>query len=233
MKINEHSVKGSWVVSVDYNGGNQPNWCLTRRVIVGLGLAVLAMTATSLVLPESVMAQNSNRLAKAAAELPVVRSAVLDTDINVPWSKPVRIVDPFEGNYVGIFDRNYFFRYFLDTYARIEVVSLWSRKSARFLVTYSDRDCLSGDSFHYASLSGAGCSDFNRALKVTDLSIKIGEQVFRLEGESSTFPVNNELAAALKSSPSGNVSIRLAAENGAVVDSEIGKGTVEAWKAVY
>jgi hypothetical protein len=191
------------------------------------------MTATSLVLPESVVAQNSNRLTQAAAEFPVVRSAVLDTDINVPWSQPVRIVDPFEGNYVGIFDRNYFFRYFLDTYARIEVVSLWSRNSARFLVTYSDRDCLSGNSFHYAGLLGGRCLGSHRALKVTGLSIKIGEQVFRLEGENSTFAVNDELAAALKNSPSGNVSIRLAAENGAVVDSEIGKGTVKGWKTIY
>lgn len=231
--VEEYSVKGSQVVPMDYNSKNQPIWWLTRRVIVRLGLAALAMTATSLVLTESVVAQNSNQLAKATSELPVVRSAVLDTDINVPWSKPVRIVDPFEGDYVGIFDRNYFFKYFLNTYARIEVVSLWSRNSARFLVTYDDRDCLSNHSFHYASLSGVGCSDFNQALKVTGLSIKIDEQVFRLEGENSTFPVNSELAAALKSSPEGNVIIRLAAENGAVVDSEIGKETVKGWKTVY
>lgn len=215
-----------------YNGEKQTIWCSTRRGIVGLGLASLAMTATSLFLPESVVAQDSNRLAKASSELPVVRSAALDTDINVPWSKPVRIADPFEGDYVGIFDRNYFFRYFLDTYARIEVVSLWSQNSIRFLLAYSDRDCLSGHNLS-ANLSGVGCADFNRALKVTNLFIKIGEQVFRLEGQNSTFSVSNELATALKNSPAGNVSIRLVADSGAVVDSRIGKGTVEAWKTVY
>lgn len=227
------------------NRRKQAIWHLTRRGIVGLSLASLAITATGLVAAEPIGAQASLRLAKASSELPVVKSAALDTDLNVPWSKPVRIVDPFEGDYVGIFDRNYFSRYFLDTYARIEVVSLWSQKSARFLVTYSDRDCLSGQSLsydqrlrygrglHYASLSSVGCSDFNRALKVTSLSIKIGEQVFRLEGQNSTFPVRNELATALKNSPAGDVSIRLVGESGAVVDSRIGKRTVEAWKAVY
>ena len=70
-------------------------------------------------------------------------------------------------------------------------------------------------------------------LKVTSLFLKIGEQVFRLEGQNSTFAVSNDLAGALKKSPAGNVSIRLVAETGEAVDSEIGKGTVNAWKAIY
>lgn len=57
--------------------------------------------------------------------------------------------------------------------------------------------------------------------------------MFRLEGQNSTFAVSDELAAALKNSPAGNVSIRLVAESGEAVDSEIGSGTVKAWKAIY
>lgn len=214
------------------NSRNKTIWSWTRLGIVGLCLASLTTAITSGVLPESVMAQEGNRLAKVSTELPIVKSAALGTNLDVPWSKPVRIADPFEGDYVGIFDKNYFFRRFLGTYARIEVVSLWSQNSVRFLLTYSDRDCLSGHSF-YTSLSGVRCLRSNMPLKVTSLFIKIGERVFRLEGQNSTFAVSDELAAALKNSPAENVSIRLVAESGEAVDSEIGSGTVKAWKAIY
>lgn len=216
-----------------FSSGNKTTWSLTRLGLVGLSLASLTITITSVIPPESVVAQNNNLLAKVAKELPVVKSAALGTNMSVPWSQPVKITDPFEGDYVGIFDRNYFFRRLLNTNARIEVVSLWSRNSIRFLLAYRDRDCLSGHSFYYVDSLGVNCSTFNKALNVTNLLLKIGDQVFRLEGQNSTFEVSDELAAALKNSPTGNVRIRLVAESGQAVDSEIGKGTVKAWKAIY
>jgi hypothetical protein len=100
------------------------------------------------------------------------------------------------------------------------------------LLAYSDRDCLSGHSF-YPVVLARECLVSNAALEVANLSIKIGDRVFRLEGQNSQFQVSNELAAALKNSPTGNVKIRLVTESGATVDSEIGKGTVQAWKAIY
>ena len=214
------------------NVGNQTIWSLTRQGIVGLGLASVALTITSFLSPKLVVAQDSNLITTASKELPIVRSAALDTDINVPWSQPVRIIDPFEGDYVGIFDKNYFYNRLLNTDARVEVISLWRRDSIRLLLAYRDRDCLSRHSF-YAGALGVDCLIFNTTLNITNLFIKIGEQVFRLEGQNSTFVVNDELAAALKNSPTENVSIRLVAESGEAVDSEIGKGTVKAWKDIY
>lgn len=211
------------------------SWSSARQGIVTISLASLTIALASVIPYKSVVAQDNNLLAaKVSTELPVVKSAALGTNMDVPWSQPVRIVDPFEGKYVGIFDRNYFFRRFLNSDARVEVVSLWSRNSVRFLLAYRDRDCSFNHSFDFSPY-GARCFTFNpKTLNVTDLYIKIGEQVFRLEGENSTFKVSNELAAALKNSVSGkNVSIRLVAETGEAVDSEIGKGTVKAWKAIY
>lgn len=211
---------------------NSQNRTIWRREILGLGLVPLLSVTISGTLPNSVMAEESTQIAKVSAELPVVRSAAMGTNLNVPWSKPVKIIDPFEGSYVGIFDKNYFFRYFLGTYTKIEIVSLWSRNSIRLLLTYSGRDCSLEQSFYTSGL-GTRCIGSNIPLKVSSLFIKIGDQVFRLEGENSTFAVSNELAAALKKSPNGNVNIRLVAESGEAVDSEIGKGTVNAWKAIY
>lgn len=46
-------------------------------------------------------------------------------------------------------------------------------------------------------------------------------------------PVTPELATALVSAPTGNITIRLVWENGGSTDMEIGRGTVAAWKEIF
>lgn len=215
-----------------YANGENKNICMTRRGRVGNSLASVALTVTSFFASQPSIAQDINLVAKASKELPVVRSTALGTNIDVPWSQPVRIVDPFEGEGVGIFDKNYFYKRLLNTNARVQVISLWRPDSIRLLLAYSDRDCLSGHAF-YPSLIGRECLVSNAALEVANLSIKIGDRVFRLEGQNNKFQVSDDLATALKNSPGGDVKIRLVTESGAAIDSEIGKGTVKAWKAIY
>lgn len=213
-----------------YGNGADKSTCMTRQAIVGYGLAFITLTITIFPLKPTI-AQDNNSIAKVSKQLPIVRSAALGTNIDVPWSQRVKIVDPFEGEGVGIFDKNYFYKRLLNTNTRVQVISLWQPNSIRLLLAYSDRNCLSGDSF-YPVFSANDCLVSNAALKVNNLLIKIGDRVFRLEGKNNKFPVNNELAKALKNSPTQNVSIRLVTESGDV-DSEIGKGTVQAWKAIY
>jgi hypothetical protein len=189
---------------------------MVRLVMISLGM--LGMLATS-------------AMPARTAELRSVNSAALGTS-NVPWSEPVQIDDPFEGSFIGVFDRNYFYDRFLNTTTQIEVQSLWRPQSVRFLLITRDRDCLN-HSFHYGLSFNLGCSEFNNARNVIELFIRINDQVFQVAGQNSVFPVSNELAQALQSAPAGNVSIRLVTENGEIVDSEIGQGTVEAWRTVY
>lgn len=207
-------------------------WSLTRLTIVGLGLVSLNLATTSILDSRPVVAQSSDRLAKTSGEIPVVKSAALGTNMDVPWSKPVRIEDPFEGNYLGIFDRNYFWSNFVKNNARVEVISLWSRNSIRVLLAYSARNC-TYRSYYHTLLSAPECLISHNTLKINNLYIKIGEQIFRLEGNNGTFKVNDELATALKNSPAKNASIRLLSESGESFDSQIGKRTVESWKSVY
>jgi hypothetical protein len=191
---------------------------MVRQWIVSLGmLSILAASAIS---------------AKAATELRSVDSAALATGRSVPWSEPVQINDPFEGSFIGVFDRNYFYDRFLNTSARIEVQSLWSPESVRFLLVTRDRDCLS-QPLHYGFSADLGCSEFNNTRNIVELFLRINDQVFEVAGQNSTFPINDELAQALRTAPDGNVSIRLVTENGEAIDSEIGRETVEAWRTVY
>jgi len=191
---------------------------MMKRIILGLNVfGILAAHVVS---------------ASASTELERVDSAALGTRPRPPWSEPVEINDPFEGNFIGVFDRNFFFGRIFDTTVRIEVQSLWSLEEIRFLLTTRDRDCLGGSFRRGISLS-RDCSEFNNARNLTTLFIRINDDVFRVEGQNSTFPVSLELAQALQNAPESNVSIRLVAESGETIDSEIGEGTVEAWKTVY
>jgi hypothetical protein len=61
----------------------------------------------------------------------------------------------------------------------------------------------------------------------------VGDRVFRVSGQNSTFSVSDELANALQNAPAGNVRIRLTTDSGGTIDSEIGKETVKAWRTVY
>lgn len=167
-----------------------------------------------------------------AADLPIVKSAALGASLNVPWSQPVKVVDPFEGDYLAVFDRNYFHRRFLNQSRRTEVVSLWSRKFIRLLLADQNRDCFPGYGF-YPTTFASSCNASNNTREVIELSIKVGEQVFQLQGQNSIFAVSEQLATALENSPAGNINIRLVTRSGETVDSEIGKGTVKAWKAIY
>ena len=191
---------------------------MVRRLIINFGvLGILAAIATSV---------------NAADGLRVVDSAVLGTRRNLPWSELVQINDPFEGNFVGVFDRHYFNDRFLNTTARIEVQSLWSRESVRFLLIIRDRDCLSR-SFHHRHSSVLSCSEFSNARNIIELFIKIDDEVLQVEGQNSTFPVSEKLAQALQNAPDERIDIRLVTQSGETVDSEIGQGTVEVWRTLY
>ncbi|AFY90687.1 MULTISPECIES: hypothetical protein [Chroococcidiopsis] len=192
-----------------------------KRQAVKLCFASLAIATVYISIPSAI-----------SQELPIVRSAALDPGIDVPWSQPVRIIDPFEGEYVGIFDKNFFYRRILNTNARIQVVSLWRNDSVRFLLAYSDRDCNFGHGWFDHRIS-RDCLTANAALGIANLYIKVGDRVFQLEGDNSRFRVKPDLASALKNSPSENIGIRLVTESGEIVDSEIGKSTVAAWKEIY
>ncbi|NJP10243.1 MAG: hypothetical protein HC866_12820 [Leptolyngbyaceae cyanobacterium RU_5_1] len=181
-----------------------------------------------------IILSGSVALADAPASVPVVTSSALGFGIDVPWSKPVRVVDPFDGEFLAVFDRNYFrSRQLAD---HVGVISLWSQKSVRVLVATSDRSCTYGLGLGiglFGGTVGTACVQSTDSKVLTELQVKIRDQVFRALAQDGAFPVSSELAKALQSAPDGNVSIRLSTKSGETIDSEIGKDTVKAWRTVY
>ncbi|WP_335010450.1 hypothetical protein [Nostoc sp.] len=171
-------------------------------------------------------------LAQASNDLPVVKSAGLSPDMNVPWSKAVRIVDPFEGEFLGVFDRNSLGGY-LYREGSNQVISLWTPSSIRVLVTVNSGQASS--SFYTAGhlYSRPDFLRFVTTKKVDKLLVKVREKVFQLDGSTGSFAVSRELATALKNAPDENLDIRLLLEGGQTIDSKIGEGTVKAWRNIY
>jgi hypothetical protein len=216
--------------------------------LIALGLPTLA-TAQKPV-EQTIAAQS------APANFPIVKSTELSPYLNVPWSKPVQVVDPFEGSFLAVFDRNDIGSRALGYSGIGNIVSLWSRKSIQMLLTVNQGACGSSYTSNlYSSLYprsyggyprfyrpyfhrpayfyGPPCVNIITPRTVQKLLVKVGDQVLRLEGENSVFQVSDETAAALKRAPEKNVDIRLVLEGGETVDSQIGKGTVSAWRSIY
>jgi len=155
---------------------------------------------------------------------------VLNTDDwrrepKIPWSVPVIIKDPFDGEYLTVFDHN--FKY------GSGVITNWSRNCIRTVV-YENIGYYNGyfGSIPYYNGFSGGVQTVTAQAKT--LEIKLGEQIFQLKGEQGNFQVDNKLAAALRNAPPGKAIIRITLEgSGASIVSDIGTKTVKAWKSVY
>lgn len=199
----------------------------------------------------SVLGSRATALSKPS-ELPIVRSSVLQPNLRVPWSRPVRVVDPFEGESLAVFDQNYFSRSFRNTNNQVKIVSLWKPDSVSVLLAYSGRQCATARrsfplyrqlyasklryhpfSYFYDDFPDTVCVVNNGTQKVTGLSIKAGDRIFKLESKNGQFVINPALATALKNAPEQTVLLRAIADNGEVIDSAIGRGTVRAWRSIY
>ena len=130
------------------------------------------------------------------------------------------MVDEFEGNYLAVFDKNFQDNFW--TAEKSGIVSNWSHKYLR-IYSYYSQPC-----------QGLFCQRKNIINQASQVSIKIRDNVFRLEGKAGNFNLTEGLAYALKTSPPGRTRIKIMfEENGREVINDIGEGTVRAWKIVY
>lgn len=141
---------------------------------------------------------------------------------NIPWSRPVTVNDPFDGNYLAVFDRNY---KDLAIGGRASIVSEWSRQFIKVYGFIGVPNCAG------FLVCGGRLAD----APALYLEIKVGGQVFQLEPNGiGTFPVPNQLAAALATAPAGDALIRVTLDGvNQPITSAIGAGTVNTWKIVY
>ncbi len=148
-----------------------------------------------------------------ASSLPSVNAENWRLGDGVPWSVPVVVRDRFEGDFVGVFDRDVQRQALANR--EVGLVSLWGRP-AIWLQAYAAKLELS-----YASLP------------IEQATLHLGERSFALKGENNRFPVDDALAAALRSATPGTVSLSFTTGEGNVLRYRIGDNTVRAWATVY
>lgn len=145
------------------------------------------------------------------------------SNLDVPWSEAIVFQDPFDGGTVAVFDRNFSGSSYWNG-SETGVVTKWTRQSIDVFAYKQTRNC--------GFLTCRNATD--AAVVGKTLEIKIGEQVFRLDGDEGSFPVSDELAVALANSGVGQALIRVTlAGSGASSTNPIGEKTVQAWKTVY
>lgn len=163
-----------------------------------------------------------------------VPPASVSVNDGVAWSKVVE--NPFDGKI--IYDRNY--------KADFVLVSSWSKKGIG--MTYTQvRAVIIGDGYYpryrrrgfglFGGFEGFGAFFHDQPVYQRFLSENAPDSVsLSINGKVYTYqqgPVLPELAAALASAPPEKVKIRLVWQDGRTKDTEIGKDTVRAWKAVF
>jgi hypothetical protein len=162
-----------------------------------------------------------------------VQPASIDQHADVPWSK--LIDNPFDGKLVH--DKNY-----TDDFA---LVTTWTRQGIRATYTrywkelegyrsvWKTRKVYSETAKKYIDREYREQEPVYRQLSEDlaprELMFAIGGQVYRYEDG----PVPPELAKALATAPSGNMTIRVVFSNGRTMETEIGGDTVESWKTLF
>jgi hypothetical protein len=205
-----------------------------KQGLVGLSTLTMAILGTGY--PQVATALTTDKVnlqAQATTGFPVVKSARLKPSMRVPWSKPVRVTDTFEGNYLAVFDKHYWQRGFLGTDGSVQVISLWSPRQLRVLATEENGKCIDVDSMKEPEDTLFSCFSSNANKNIIGAFVKVGDRVFQLDSENGAFIVSDKLAKALRNAPVENARIRLVVEGGEDIDSEIGEGTVKAWRTVY
>ncbi|KAM3095278.1 hypothetical protein ACKFKG_13965 [Phormidesmis sp. 146-35] len=166
--------------------------------------AMIAMVISSILSSRAIAAPST------ATEFPLVRSSILQPNLRVPWSQPVRVVDSFDGQSLAVFDQNYFSRSFRNRDGEVKIVSLWRPNSVQVLLAYRGRECTlaqrSFPRYHRLYASRFGYSPFDAlddgfpdsvcftnsgTEKVTGLAVKVGDRVFQLENKNGQFPISN------------------------------------------
>lgn len=146
------------------------------------------------------------------------------TSEDVPFSVPVIVNDPFDGNYLAVLDKNFSGTLTLGTYQE-GVITNWSENYIR-VYAYAIKKPCSGLSFF--------CPPTVTVRETSSFEVKVGDEVFRLEGENGNFDVTPELAIALRNAPPGKAITRISLEgSGNQIVNDIGAGTTEAWRVVY
>ncbi len=150
-----------------------------------------------------------------------VQPASVGVNDRVAWSKVVD--NPFDGKVV--YDRNY--------QGDSIFVSSWAKSGIRATYIQVNSVLVGYQPYYRRGLFFPAEEPIYQQSLVDSVPDSIN---LAINGKVYTYTdgaVSPELSAALVSAPAQNVKVRLVWKDGRTKDTEIGKGTVEAWKTIF
>ena len=145
-----------------------------------------------------------------------------DGVFDLPWSRPLLVVHPFDGEYLAVADNNFSGNLDWNNWDE-SIISIWSEKGVRIVARRREKRC-----------AFFSCNTNIIWYETNSLDVKIGDTVFSLEGSDGNFRLSDEQKQILATAPAGEAIIRVYFEGrGNEVINDIGEGTVEAWRTVF
>lgn len=142
-------------------------------------------------------------------DLPIVDGATWAYVDDLPWSVPVKVQDPFEGDYIAVLDSEF-------SGGTSGLKTNWRAESVLLYI-----------------YSGGPTGATYRTGEVDEVELKIADQTFRLVGHRNRFSIDSTLGATLRNAPSDQVSASFLDATGKRIEHKIGNGTIQAWRTVY
>lgn len=158
-----------------------------------------------------------------------VTSKTWMTADNLPWSTPVLVRDPEEGDYQAVFDRSFPTGYTLNQIKAVGMgqISNWNRRWIGVYGYGTDQRCVQ-------IVVVPVCRTTHPVAPVGEAALRIGNRIHALQGERGRFPVDESLAHALRTAYPQRVLLRFTLRHGGdTITQAIGSGTVKAWQVIY
>ena len=158
-----------------------------------------------------------------ATGYPIVQEEAWVYEDDLPWSELVLVRSEFRDSYVAVPDRSY------ETGSGADlrnpgIASLWSR----------DRLLAIGYGIEQVCFMGFICDTEHPVFPVSTVSLKVGDQVFALQGRRSSFEISDQIAWALKTAEPDQVWLRIAIAGGSNYTTRpIGADTIAAFQTLY
>ncbi len=200
---------------------------LTFNLFLPIGLTEVKAESNSN--SDTLITKEAQAKSDTNPEIPVVDAQQWRTGkFKFPWSKVVMVDDDFDGKYLAVLERQRKRNKGLNIGAEAGIISEWSKTKIKVNFYYSVQQ-----------LFGKPRMSIGYAERI---DLRVGDSVFKLEGNNGIFKITDEMAEAFANAPYEPVKLKMYPSEhegneyftafGEVI-LDIKKETVDAWKVVY
>lgn len=195
---------------------------LKRLFSCGLVLAALLSMPPAL-------ADESTPTDSNTQDFPTVVEGIWLNEEDLPWSTPVWVKAQDESKYLAVIDRDYNDAMDIEGVKEPGILTVWSPETLFAYGAVMHCSCVT-------MLFVPICKTHFHPILVSSVQLKVGNQIYRLQGKDSRFLVDKQVAQSLRQASLKNILIMVrivVAGTGNRVTRPIGTETLRAWQTIY